>query len=299
MKLSFIICTRNRAGAILDCLHAVETAIAKADVKACEIVIVDNGSTDDTPRVLKEWGAGCDVDTQIIQEPKAGLSYARNAGFKAAQGEIIACTDDDCHVHEGFVVDLLKHFEADGNALVLRGGRVELGDADDLPLSIKTQDYAQRWHRDDADKDYNLGDSLMGCSFMMKRAVFETIGLFDTKLGAGSKIPGAEDTDYIYRCYLAGITIEYVPDMAISHFHGRRGAEEGRKLFRNYALGWGALYTKYMFRTPQFIRPFWWDFKNAVREVLKRKNTFMPDSNFSHIDKVRYSILGAVKYIFS
>ncbi len=181
---------------------------------------------------------------------------------------------------------------------MLRGGRVALGRPDDLPLSIKMQAEPQTWVRAQAvTRHENLGDSLMGCSFTMRRELAEKLGPFDENLGAGSPIPGAEDTDYVYRAYLAGATIAYVPDMAITHFHGRKTAAEGNRLFRNYALGWGALYAKYLFRYPDFCRPLVWDVKNALKEIATGRNQFMPSVGFSHKDKVLYSLWGAAKYL--
>jgi GT2 family glycosyltransferase len=57
--------------------------------------------------------------------------------------------------------------------------------------------------------------------------------IFDERFGAGTNIPAGEDTDYIYRAYLADVTIEYVPDMAVFHHHGRKSVTQAINLFRN------------------------------------------------------------------
>ena len=131
----------------------------------------------------------------------------------------------------------------------------------------------------------------------MPRRLVDRLGLFDERFGAGSRIPGGEDTDYIYRAYLAGVTISYVPDIVVNHFHGRKKPAEGRNLFCNYAYGWGALNAKYFLSYPYLCRPFIWDIKNAIKEILTQKNTFLPNIGFSHRDKVYHSIIGSIKYI--
>ena len=55
MKLSVIIATRNRAHAIGPCLNSIAAAFAKAAPFDAEIVVVDNGSTDDTSDIIKAW----------------------------------------------------------------------------------------------------------------------------------------------------------------------------------------------------------------------------------------------------
>jgi glycosyltransferase involved in cell wall biosynthesis len=92
MKLSIIVATRNRAYAIAKCLHSIQAAISSAAPVDAEIVVVDNGSTDDTPAVLTEWATACPVPVQLLCEPKTGLSRAQNRALRAAHGELLAFT---------------------------------------------------------------------------------------------------------------------------------------------------------------------------------------------------------------
>ena len=67
-------------------------------------------------------------------------------------------------------------------------------------------------------------------------------------LGPGSVIGSGEDADYLCRTYLAGITIEHVPDMTVFHHHGRKTRADGFELYRRYLIGSGALSAKYLFK---------------------------------------------------
>jgi glycosyltransferase involved in cell wall biosynthesis len=296
MKLSVIVCTQNRAYAITGCLDSIAAALSNASPVDAEIVVVDNASEDDTSVVVKKWLESCAFPVQLVLEPRKGLAIARNCGIGAAQGELVVFTDDDCRLSNNYIIDALR-YNAQDTELVLRGGRVELGDPTDLPLTIKTLPTLKRWQKQSNSlRDENLGNSLLGCNMIMRRSLIDQLGLFDEWLGAGSALPAAEDTDYIFRAYLANIIIEYVPDMAVSHYHGRKLIADGNKLFRNYMIGGGALYAKYIFKYPNFCRQFYWDMKHAIREIISGKNTFMPVYGFSYKDRIAYSALGAIRY---
>lgn len=83
MKLSVVILAKNEEAIIKDCLESVKWAD--------EIILVDSGSTDQTPQIAKEYGA------KIIDSPSRKLVFAkwRNQGFKAAQGNWVLYVDAD------------------------------------------------------------------------------------------------------------------------------------------------------------------------------------------------------------
>jgi GT2 family glycosyltransferase len=130
----------------------------------------------------------------------------------------------------------------------------------------------------------------------MRRVLLERLGPYDENFGPGSVIGSGDDTDYIFRVYLSGATIEYVPDMAVFHHHGRKTVAAGYALWRKYMIGSGALYAKYIFRHPNLCRQFYWDLKAAAKEVISGSNTFRPEIGFSHRDKVIYAVGGAFRY---
>jgi glycosyltransferase involved in cell wall biosynthesis len=298
MKLSVIVATRNRAYAISACLNSIQAAILNAAPVDAEIVVVDNGSTDDTPAIIKAWASACPVPAQLLSEPKAGLSRARNRALRSTRADLLAFTDDDCRLSKDYVSQLLRHDAAD-TGLVLRGGRVELGDPTDLPLTINTTPTLMRWNRkNNSARHDRISGHISGCNMTMRRALVERVGLFDECLGPGSSIPSAEDSDYNFRAYLADATLEYVPDMTVFHHHGRKTNAQGKRLHRDYAIGDGALYARYLFKHPSFCRPFYWSCKNALREIITGSNTFLPDIGFSNRDKVAGNLRGAARYFF-
>ena len=300
MKLSVIVATRNRAHAITGCLDSIAASLAAAAPLDAEIVVVDNGSKDDTSALVKAWAGTCPVPVRLLFEPKPGLSLAQNRALRTAQGELFAFTDDDCRLTKEYVSQLLQHDMADGDELVLRGGRIELGDPTDLPLTIKTTAAPTRFKRHSPAPNFTTHDRIIGqisgCNMAMRRAVVERLGPFDERFGPGAVITSGADADYVLRAYISGITIEYVPDMAVFHHHGRKQKLAGYKVMRGYAVGAGALYAKYIFKHPHLCRPFLWDMKAAIREVLSGSNTYYPNVDFSFKHKVAYGLLGAVRF---
>ena len=77
---------------------------------------------------------------------------------------------------------------------------------------------------------------------------------FDEAFGPGSYIGSGEDSDLMFRAYLAGATLEYVPDMTVFHYHGRKTPEAGRKLMRRYTMANGAMLARYQFTHPDLCR---------------------------------------------
>jgi len=173
-------------------------------------------------------------------------------------------TDDDCTLSADYLRFLKQRYSRD-IVPTLRGGKVELGTTDDLPFSIKLDETVHSLGA----LDYP-GGFIIGANMTMHRDVVAKIGLFDVRFGAGARFIAGEDTDYIYRCYLQGVPVEYVPDMVVKHFHGRRDAASIVQLNHGYHVGGGALYAKYIFRWG-LVRHLYWDFKKWLHEIMGEK----------------------------
>ena len=87
IKISAVIPVYNRAALIR---RAVDSVLSQT-VKPYEVIVVDDGSTDDTPRILAAYGD----KLTVIRQQNRGVSAARNAGIKAAGGDWIALLDSD------------------------------------------------------------------------------------------------------------------------------------------------------------------------------------------------------------
>lgn len=94
LTLSLIIPTYNEQRHIKDCLDS----IAKQSRMPEEVILVDNNSSDDTVAIAKKYKF-----VRVIKEKKQGLIYARNAGFRAAKGDILGRIDADSVLVEDWV----------------------------------------------------------------------------------------------------------------------------------------------------------------------------------------------------
>jgi len=268
VDLSIIVCTRNRRDAVTACLDSIAASMDSVSGLATEIVVVDNGSQDGTRDVLRSWAAARGCHTSIVEESGAGLARARNAGVAASKGRLLAFTDDDCQLSRTHLRDLVGHDAADIEPVV-RGGRVELGNPLDLPCTIKRDANRRRIdRRQQPMRDVAPGGFILGCNMAMRRTVFDKLGPFDERFGAGAIFKSGEDTDYILRAYFDGVPVEYVPDMVVYHFHGRRKPHQLASLLSGYDEGNGALYAKFIWRHPELFRPLYWDIRNGVRELF-------------------------------
>jgi glycosyltransferase involved in cell wall biosynthesis len=213
MRLSVLVCTHNRSHAIIPCLDSIVQSLSNAAPIDAEIVVIDNASKDNTATVLQAWAATSHYPVSLLYEGQKGAAYARNRGLRAARGDLLVWTDDDCRLAPDYIGKALKYDTADAE-LVFRGGRVALGDPSDYPISITWRQEPRRWHVK-KHRNGELGGAFIGANMMMRRALVDKLGLFDERFGPGSDIPAGEETDYMHRAYAAGIMLEFAPDLIV------------------------------------------------------------------------------------
>lgn len=159
MKISVVVPAYNEENFIARCLDSLENQEEKAD----EIIVVDNNSTDRTVPIAKRF------KVKIIKEKKQGISYARNAGFNAAKGEIIARCDADCNVPQDWIKRIKKHF--------LKGKMDALGGPvcySDVPFLKKHSTTAVKLHAK-AFKKIKNHDLLYGMNMSLRKEMWEKV----------------------------------------------------------------------------------------------------------------------------
>lgn len=99
--LSFVVPARNEAANIGACVDAL---LLQGDNATVEVIVVDNGSSDDTGAIATACGA------RVVHEPRPGLAHARQAGLVAAQAPILVFVDADTIVPAGWAAAAIAEF---------------------------------------------------------------------------------------------------------------------------------------------------------------------------------------------
>lgn len=232
-RVSIIVPTRNRARKLSCCLQHV---LGIRSAARWELIVVDNGSTDETLHVLDDLGRQSRLRMRVVNESVPGGGRTRNTGAMVAGGEILIFIDDDCYVRPDIVDRYCEIFK--DPAIGFAGGRILLHDRSDYPLTINESVFEMRFP---ADRPVPCGIVQSG-NMAVRRQALHDAGGFDERMGPATQFP-AEDWDVQTRMSIRGWAGGYFPGPTVSHDHGRKGAE-ARKRIRAYNVGSGAVYLK-------------------------------------------------------
>ena len=261
-RISLIVCTRNR-GAYLPAMLA---SVARLEWSpGDELVIVDNGSSDATPEILKSFRSSADFSVVLARQMEPGLSAARNAGLSTATGDFLCFTDDDCYPDSSYLREIRAFF--DSSPLGFYGGRVTLHDPNDYPITIQLLETRIELPA----KRYVPVGLIHGANFGFSREVAEATGSFDERLGAGSPLKCGEDIDYLLRMVSAGWAGAYEPRICVAHHHRRQSSADIHSLLAGYDLGRGAFFAKSIMASETRALVLWPAFRKIVGNLTRRQ----------------------------
>ena len=189
LSVSVVIPVYNRAHFIVECLDSV----ASQTLLPHEIIVVDDGSTDETPSVVREWSQRTGVDVHLICQSNRGAAAARNTAILASHGRLIALLDSDDVWLPTHLERLVEPFERYSD-LALSAGNTER--LDNLPLFKTTaygEDLFQRLEYDEDENGFRMirgsafrsllkGAYIHSSSCVFSRELACRVGLFDEAL---------------------------------------------------------------------------------------------------------------------
>ena len=164
-----------------------------------ELILVDNASSDGTREYLRTQQA-----TVIANETNLGCAKAWNQGVRASQGDLVGILNNDILVTDGWLEGLIAFMEKTNHGIVSPAAR-------EGPLDYDLDRYAVEFVeacREAARQE------LYGACMVIKREVFNRIGLFDEAFSYG----GCEDIDFFWRARAAGFSAGATGSVLIHHF---------------------------------------------------------------------------------
>lgn len=194
--VSIIIPTYNYGHFICDCVDSVLSQTHRN----IQVIVVDDGSTDDTRSRLDHYGAKL---VYIYQENR-GLSAARNTGLAAAEGQFIQLLDADDMLHSGAIEHRLDLLQQNVDCLWVVAQNYYFSD---VPRSTLPGIFRPRWglHSTNLEARFFQSNIAPPHAFLCRRELFDRVGDFDTSMQA------CEDYDYWMRALSFGHAPLYSP----------------------------------------------------------------------------------------
>jgi len=235
MNLSVIIPCFNGSATIagqLDALARQEWS------KPWEIIIADNGSTDDSLAIVRRYQAVLPNLRIVDASARRGCSYGRNVGARAAMSDRLAFCDVDDEVAPGWVAAMATAL-AQHDYVACRIDVERLNPAWIKALWTGAADSA-----DTLPVCLDFLPAASGCGFGITRRVFDEVGEFDESLAR------LDDLDYSWRAQLAGIKIHLAPDAVVYYRYRQTLADTYRQCFKDgrYEVELLTRYTPYGMR---------------------------------------------------
>ena len=202
MKCSIIIPAYNAASSISSCLKsACDQSI---DSKEYEIIVVNDGSTDETSEIVKSF------PVKLIQQKNQGPAVARNRGAKEAAGDLLVFTDSDCILDRNFLEYILAPFEINDEIAGVQGR-----------YRTKQSEFIARFVQIEIETRYNKMlqsdyiDFIGTYAAAYRRAIFISQNGFDT----GFKTASGEDSEFSFKLHKLGYKMIFEPEALVYHQH--------------------------------------------------------------------------------
>jgi GT2 family glycosyltransferase len=230
------------------------TSVLECDPPPLEVIVVENRPARSTVGETLARLFGSDPRVRFIEECAVGVSHARNAGLLAANGGVVAFTDDDVIVDRAWIGAIAQSFARQPDAGCVTGLILPLDLETDAQVYVEQfAGFGKGWDRrvysiDDPTSElfpFAAGEFGSGACTAVRRDIAVELGGFAAELGAGTLARGGEDLDLYVRVLLGGHTLVYEPAVFLWHRHLRTARELHREIF-SYGIGLSAMVTKQM-----------------------------------------------------
>ncbi|MBX7245738.1 MAG: glycosyltransferase family 2 protein [Candidatus Sumerlaeaceae bacterium] len=248
LRLSVIITNWNTRELLAACLRSLVPYIENPD---CEVILVDNGSTDGSPEMASRDFSKVRV---LAQKSNLGFGRANNIGIRASRGRYLLILNSDTEVAPGALdlmcdfMDIHPDIGALGARLLNSDGSLQLS-CRRFP-SYKTVFFhryslmTKLFPRNRYSADYLMTETghdrtmdvdwVSGACLMARRETIEKVGLLDENF-----FMYAEDVDWCFRIHVGGWRVVYLPEARVTHHIGRSTRQvPGRMTYERHRSMW-------------------------------------------------------------
>jgi GT2 family glycosyltransferase len=202
-----------------------------------------------------------------------GLSRARNLGLARIRSPLVAFTDDDCTVTEGWAGAFAAALAGEIGGAVGRTLPGQRGAAPGLLHAGSTQHADLLARFEYPCSPFTIGS---GNNMAFPSRLFAEIGGFDERLGAGTRAQSGEDSELFYRALRAGRTLAYIPDALVYH-HSWLDQRTFLRHRYGYFVGAGLFLTSYALRGDRvalrlLLRRLRWECAELAWEGVRRRD---------------------------
>src|SRR5262245_60825146 len=265
---SVIVCTRNRAKYLTQCLQGIRD-LCYPNV---DVIVVDNAGDNDEARPIADaWSA------RYIREPVIGLSRSRNRGARHSEAEIVAFIDDDAVPNTDWLCNLIEEF-SDPNVMAVTG---LISPAKPSYAAIRQYFHRRQQRRefDSSTDDWfalaNFGGIGDGANMAFRRNVFDSWDGFNERLGLGAAVCGAEEHNAYFELIKRGHRVVFTPRSVVQHPFPETSDDAQKRSFRFTEAGAGYMALLF-FEEPAYRRQLLSFFRKALtRRILTRQNPLL------------------------
>lgn len=200
-QVSVVLATHERPERLARQLEALRAQTLEND--RYEVIVVDDASGPATQSVLESAQAGDGLALKVIHRTvSGGPAAARNEGWRAARGEFIAFTDDDCEATPGWLAAGLAALRDSPGAFV---------QGPTAPIPGEWDEYGPFSHTMRVNE---CGPGFETANIFYPRDLLERLGGFDEETYSG---PGGEDTDLAWKAIESGVEPVWAPEALMHH----------------------------------------------------------------------------------
>jgi len=235
MRISVIIPTFNRAHVLSKTLRGYSEQVGEHQI--CEILVVDDGSEDDTSSVVQEWSNNKIAHVRYLRQENRGPAAARNHAIREARGDLLLFGDDDIIPSSKLVAEHVawhrEHPEPNFGVLGLVNWAAEMNPT---PFMEWSGLYGPQFNFGYFKAGMELGfQHAYGCNLSLKASFLARHGVFNESIRSA----GWEDLELCYRLNSQGFRLFYSAE-AVGYHHKFESFDDARQRIEKLYSAWPA-----------------------------------------------------------